>query len=429
MPARSDRGRERRQHPRADIDLPVQLYSQSNGQLLASGRSVDLSPGGLLVECPKTDRLHPGDLVHVHVGLPGDAEADPSDRFAARVVRLAEAGATLCAVQVVGRTPPFLFAPELVGKHASIVRVKNELLKVADYDINVLIRGETGTGKNVLATLIHRYSRRSSFPCVRVNCPSIAPSLVESELFGHEKGAFTDARSARPGLFRLAGEGTILLDEISAIPPSIQAKLLQVIEEGRFIPVGGSSPVKTNARIVAITNEDVRALIGAGRFREDLYHRLNVASISLPALRERRSDIPLLVYYFLRRYAAEFGKPYAPLSDALMAQMQAYDWPGNVRELSNCIKYGVLTGEFRLPDTGLPEPFAARPATGEGARQPRTRGLTMKEVRERAVEEAERRAIMDALGANRYNKSRAARELGISYRTLLRKIHRYGIET
>lgn len=424
----SGKGSERRKHHRSLIELPLQFYERGAAHSLTSARSVNISPGGLLAECVRIDGLSQGKLVDVHVGIPPDLSDETPEPFSCRVVRLERGDQSFCAVEVLGEPPSFLFAPELVGKHASVLEVKRELLNIADYDINVLIQGETGTGKNVLAELIHRYSRRSRFPFIRVNCPSIPASLVESELFGHEKGAFTDARTARPGLFRLANRGTLVLDEISAIPRSLQAKLLQAIEEKKFMPVGGSLAVEVQTRIISITNEDLRKMIRQRLFREDLYHRLNEAPIVLPALRDRKSDIPLLVDYFLRKFAAEFGKEYRPLDSTTLKLFQAYPWPGNVRELANCIQYGLLTGSLRPPAEGS----FATPAVEAESRPPDDEGEppgeTMRQAREKAVERAERQAIIHALEASKYNKSRAAARLEVSYRTLLRKMKRYRIE-
>ncbi len=420
---------ERRKFPRAEIELPVRFYERGKSRPLTQGRSVNIGPGGILASCLEIDVFSQGELLDVELRAPTETEPSKSARFRARVQRLHRGESTLCAVEVVGEPPPCLLAPDLVGRHPRMQEVKRRLLAIADRDLNVLIQGETGTGKNVLAELIHRYSSRASQTFVRVNCPSIPASLFESELFGHEKGAFTDARTARPGLFRLASEGTLLLDEISAVPPSTQAKLLQAIEQKRFMPVGSSQEVEVHTRIIAITNEDLRRLMREGDFRQDLYHRLNEAPIYLPPLRDRKRDIPLLVDYFLRRYCAEFGKQYEPLRSETMKLLQSYSWPGNVRELSNCIKYGVLTGSIQPPEEGAEVPSSPQtPAAEESARPSEPVVESLREARERATERAERRAVVRALEATAYNKSEAADRLGVSYRTLLRKVRRYGID-
>jgi two-component system response regulator AtoC len=427
MRAGESDGSERRRYPRAKIELPVQFYEHGGRRGVATGKSLNISPVGLLAVLNDADLLPATGLVDVHVGLPSEAPEGPADLFSCQVRRLEPGEGVLCALEVVGEPPPFLFAPEMVGRDPGIVSVKADLLKIADYDINVLIRGETGTGKNILAELIHRYSRRRGGPFIRVNCPSIPPSLIESELFGHERGAFTDARTSRPGLFRLAHTGTIVLDEISAIPPSLQVKLLQAIEEKRFIPVGASGPVNVDVRIVSITNEELPVLMREGRFRRDLYHRLSEAPMALPPLRERRGDIPLLVDYFVRRYSAEFGKPYQPVGAPGVKLFQEYAWPGNVRELANCIKYGVLRGDLRLGEAGPSPDDGPRGPQALAGVGPHAEVRTMREAREAAIAEAERLAILRALEASRRNRTRAAKQLGVSYRTLLRKINRYGI--
>jgi DNA-binding NtrC family response regulator len=374
-----------------------------------------------------TCELSEGSIVAVSLGGVQQSGSDEAVSFSGRVVRVGGQQRNLVAVEVLGQQPPFLRAPELVGRHPSILAVKDELLKIAHYDINVLIQGETGTGKNVVAEAIHRHSRRADAPFVRVNCPSIPPGLVESELFGHEKGAFTDARTARPGLFRLASRGTLLLDEVSVVPPAVQAKLLQAIEQKAFMPVGGSELVEVGTRIIATTNENLQTRMEQGLFREDLFHRLNEAPIRLPALRDRQSDIALLAEYFLHKYAAEFGKPYQPPDQGTMEMLLVYPWPGNVRELSNCLRYGVVTGTFRPPVEMARAETKGAGASLAGAEDRDAPVAPLREAREHAVAEAERAAIINALKACRYNKSRAASRLGVSYRTLLRKISRYHI--
>ena len=418
---------ERRRHPRSELVLAVRFWERESGRLVGSGHSVNVSPGGILVKCTGKCGVSDGAVVDVGLGvLPGDAE-EAAVSFSGRVKRVTGSDPPLCGVEVVGDPPAFLRAPQLVGSHRTILAVKEEVLNIAAYDVNVLIRGETGTGKNVVAEAIHRHSRRAHAPFVRVNCPSIPPGLVESELFGHEKGAFTDARMARPGLFRLANEGTLLLDEVSVIPPDIQAKLLQAIEQKAFMPVGGSRVVNVGTRVMATTNEDLQAKMRERLFREDLYHRLNEAPIILPALRDRQSDILLLAEYFLRKYAVEFDKPYRPLDDAMSHVLMAHPWPGNVRELSNCLRYAVLTGTFRPPGENAPADVRPPSSSAPPAQASGSVVVPLRETRERAVAEAERAAIVSALQACRYNKARAASLLGVSYRTLLRKANRYRI--
>ena len=281
----------------------------------------------------------------------------------------------------------------------------------------MLIRGETGTGKNVAAKLIHKYSARSNSPFVRQNCPSTPETLLESQFFGHEKGAFTDAKSARPGVFRLAHRGTIVLDEISALPCSLQAKLLQTIEEKKFFPVGGSREVEVDVRIIATTNDDLEEMMRKGTFRKDLFYRLNELSVTLPALRDSKSDIPLLADYFLRKYSSAFGRAYRPCSKSWIEMFQNYPWPGNVRELENIIKRSILIGRGE----------AFEGVTGRRKRSAEGPMKTIEQLR-RQASDAEKLAILRAVEFADHNRTRAAASLGISYRTLLRKIKIYGIE-
>jgi transcriptional regulator with PAS, ATPase and Fis domain len=366
-------GSERRRYPRAAIQLPLQLYAVGADRRLAEGVTVNVSPVGLLAECTLiAGELH-GELVDVRVGLPLLASGEEDERFRARVLRVEEGGVVRCAVEVLGTPPASLLAPELLGSHSSIVDVKRQMLSVLNYDVNVLIRGDSGTGKNVVAALIHRYSRRSSGPFIRVSCPSIPDTLLESQLFGHEKGAFTDARQSRPGLFRIAHGGTIVLDEISAVAPFVQAKLLQAIEEKRFMPIGSREAVHVDVRILATTNDDLEKKMREGSFRRDLFYRLNEIELMLPPLRNRKTDIPLLADYFLRKCSAEFEKDYRPLGGSTLRLLQDYGWPGNVRELENTIKRGVLTGQFDM----IAQLNAARQSEEHPARPERSRGAPM----------------------------------------------------
>lgn len=234
---------------------------------------------------------------------------------------------------------------EFIGESAPIKALKRELEKIARSDATVLVMGETGTGKELIARRIHALSQRAEGPYVRVNCAAIPDTLVEAELFGHEKGAFTGAVYTRKGKFELAHGGTILLDEIGEMPLHLQAKLLRVLQEGEVDRIGGSSPVKVDVRVVATTNRDLAQEVKEGRFREDLFFRLNVVPIYVPPLRERKEDIPLLAEAFLRRYSRKMGKEIKGITDSAMKTLLDYDWPGNVRELENCIHRAVVLCE------------------------------------------------------------------------------------
>ncbi len=234
---------------------------------------------------------------------------------------------------------------EFIGESAPIRALKRELEKIACSDATVLIMGETGTGKELIARRIHALSQRADGPYVRVNCAAIPDTLVEAELFGHEKGAFTGAVYTRKGKFELAHGGTILLDEIGEMPLHLQAKLLRVLQEGEVDRIGGSSPVEVDVRVVATTNRDLAQEVKEGRFREDLFFRLNVVPIYVPPLRERKEDIPLLAEAFLRRYSKKVGKEIKGITDSAMRVLLDYDWPGNVRELENCIHRAVVLCE------------------------------------------------------------------------------------
>ncbi|MHC4591639.1 MAG: sigma 54-interacting transcriptional regulator [Planctomycetota bacterium] len=419
---------DRRKYARADLQLPVEFYSMSGGKRLAAGTTLNVSAGGLLVQCPDADDAVLAAPFKVHVGGPLSGRSKKGGLFRARSLRVEGRAPLRCAVEVLGAPPAFLLAPELIGKHLSIVDIKKRILNIANYDVNVLIQGESGTGKNVVADLIHQSSRRAGFPAVRVNCPAIPENLMESVLFGHEKGAFTDASVAQPGLFRVANRGTLVFDEISAIPPGMQAKLLQAIEEKKFIPVGSCETAEVDVRIVAITNDDLEERIDEGTFREDLFYRLKEISLTVPPLRLRASDIPLLADHFLRKYSTKFTKEYVPINEALLSTFQEYSWPGNVRELENTIKSGVIMGRFSIPGLDRPQKRVERAvAAPDGAFAHSARGKNMQQVRAQAVAGAEKQMVLQALKNSDYNKTRAAAELGVSYRTLLRKMKRYEI--
>jgi two-component system response regulator AtoC len=300
--------------------------------------------------------------------------------------------------------------------------------QAARADVTVLICGETGAGKELIARAIHTNSPRRRAPFVKVNCAAMPRELLESELFGHEKGAFTGAHQRKPGRFELADGGTIFLDEIGEVHPALQAKLLHVLQDGEFSRVGGRSNITVNVRIVCATNRDLAREVAAGRFREDLFYRLNVINVVVPPLRERREEIPGLIHYFVERYARQFNLPAHPLGPDSIDAMLAYPWPGNVRELENFIKRMIVLQDMTLPRMlaipTIPAAVPAQPAETFSA----TKGLSLKEISRRAVLEAERDVICRALEQCRWNRVKTAKMLKISYRALLYKIKDMGLK-
>jgi two-component system response regulator AtoC len=294
--------------------------------------------------------------------------------------------------------------------------------QAAGADVTTLLGGETGVGKELLARAIHARSLRRRASFVKVNCAAVPPELLESELFGHERGAFTGAHQRRPGRFETADGGTIFLDEVGELPLALQAKLLHVLQDGEFSRVGGEHAITVDVRVICATNRDLVGEIAAGRFREDLYYRLKVITLTVPPLRERRDEIPGFVRYFGRRYAALFGVPAPEVAPEHMRALVQYRWPGNVRELENFVKRMVLLGDPTLPRTLLAERPALRPAGPAPEPAIATRDLSLKEISRRAVQEAEREVIHRVLEQCRWNRVKAARMLKISYRALLYKI-------
>ncbi|GAB4249539.1 MAG: sigma-54 dependent transcriptional regulator [Candidatus Methylacidiphilales bacterium] len=307
----------------------------------------------------------------------------------------------------------------LIGRSPAMEEIFEQIRLVADSRATVLIEGESGTGKELVAHAIHQLSPRKNKPFMAVHCKAFSQHLLESELFGHEKGAFTGAHERRIGRFEAARGGTLFLDEIGEIDESIQVKLLRVLGERTFERVGGNQPIQADVRVVAATNRNLEAMVKEGKFREDLFYRINVIRLHLPPLRERREDIPLLVEGLLKEICAENGKPLVQLSEEATRAVLEYDWPGNVRELRTALEHGVVlsrTGRIELKD--LP------PALRKG-RMP----SAPKTLRTLDLETLERQAILQALEENGQNRTEAAKVLGISRRTLHRKLHEYGLVT
>src|SRR5213595_792987 len=314
----------------------------------------------------------------------------------------------------------------MIGDSAALHEVLDTIRQVAPSSANVLIEGESGTGKELAAHAIHNLSRRNKAKFVTVHSAALSPTLLESELFGHEKGAFTGAHERRIGRFEQATGGTIFLDEVAEIPPTTQVKLLRVISEERaFERVGGNQTLRADVRLIAATNKNLEQLVKEGKFRDDLFFRLNVVRITMPPLRERKEDIPLLIRGFLRHFCKENNKPLVDLTSDAMDALLSYDWPGNVRELRTAIEHGVVmaTGpKITLHDL----PMAVRQAAGTAAHRVIS-GPSAFGVEEKSspldLHETEKKLIMQALGATNGNVTAAAKKLGISRRTLHRKIN------
>ncbi|WP_414663093.1 sigma-54-dependent transcriptional regulator [Horticoccus sp. 23ND18S-11] len=338
----------------------------------------------------------------------------------------------------------------LVGRSPAMTRLRQLIDRVAPTDATVLITGESGTGKEMISREFYRRSPRRGQPFIKVNCAAVSQTLIESEFFGHERGAFTGATERREGRFELANNGTLLLDEVSEIPPSLQAKLLRVLQEREFERVGGSRTIKVNVRIIATSNRDLMSNVQKGEFRQDLYYRLNVFPVHVPSLRERVEDIPLLADHFLRRFTRKHGIKVSGFSDSARAALLAYRWPGNVRELQNTVERAVILSESGRPVTaaalGLPgdmsatdvqttstwessEPDlasalapaapAAEPVSGDNTSLTDGSGHVLR------LDALEKNAIRAALRQTSGNRTQAAAALGISIRTLRNKLQEY----
>jgi DNA-binding NtrC family response regulator len=317
---------------------------------------------------------------------------------------------------------------EIVGQAPAVRRAIELALNVADTSATVLVTGESGTGKELIANLIHFNSGRESQPFVKINCGAIPESLLESELFGHEKGAFTDARTQRIGRFEEADGGTLFLDEIGEMSLQAQVRLLRVLQDGTFTRVGGKRQIKTDVRVIAATNVDLERAVEEGRFRRDLYFRLSVFPISLPPLRERTEDIPLLVLHFIEASKEKSGRFVSGISREAMNAIAAYDWPGNIRELENAIERAVIIASGRqIEIEDLPAAISGRAIPQAPSATP-TREIRADEIAVRlpaTLDEIERKMIEATLVLANNDKAAAARHLGIGRKTLYRKLESY----
>jgi DNA-binding NtrC family response regulator len=341
----------------------------------------------------------------------------------------------------------------LLGHGERMAEVRDLIERVADTDVTVLVRGESGTGKELVARALYASSLRRDKPFVKVNCAALPTELLESELFGFERGAFTGAIQQKPGKFEFANHGTMFLDEIGDMSPALQAKLLQVLQDGEFSRLGGKHDLRVDVRVIAATNRDLERAVADGQFREDLFFRLNVVSITLPPLRQRHDEIPALTEYFLKRYSVHYNKPYVEISPETMRLLMEHDWPGNVRELENLIKRAVvLASEAPIRKeiehsiamathrvTALADPPRAKRAAAPAAPGPMAPAAiaiaaadagnySLKDISRTAAREAERELILRMLQRTRWNRKETAAILGISYKALLYKIKENGLD-
>jgi two-component system, NtrC family, response regulator AtoC len=325
----------------------------------------------------------------------------------------------------------------LFGKSRHMRAVEDIVRRAADTNTTILLQGESGTGKEMVANAIHHISDRRDKPFLKINCASLPGELLESELFGHEKGAFTGAHRRKPGKFELASRGTFLLDEIGEMVLGLQAKLLHVLQDGAFFRLGGSELIKTDARIIAATNRDLASIMAKGSFREDLYYRLNVVTISIPPLRERREEIPFLVAHFVEKSCKQYNRAAPNMSPETMRLLKEYNWPGNVRELENMIKRAVvLQSEALIPEeiaVRRQQPQPSRLGRGQTESAPPILSssvpeMGLKDVAKQAALAAEKIVIKEVLEQVRWNRAEAARLLKISYKAMLYKIRAAGLD-
>jgi DNA-binding NtrC family response regulator len=316
--------------------------------------------------------------------------------------------------------------PRILGEHARLQEAARAMQRIAPSESTVLLLGESGTGKELFARAIHQLSPRAKQPFVAINCAAIPETLVENELFGHEKGAFTGANQRKAGRFEMAHGGTLFLDEIGEIPLTVQAKLLRALEEKKIERLGGSGELSVDVRIIAATNRDLQQAAASGEFRQDLYYRLNIFPIAIPPLRDRGEDVALLAEAFLDRFRRELKKPRLKFAADALSALRAHSWPGNVRELQNVIERAAILNDAELhaADLGLS-------ANVRAAAAPETElslDGSLADISAQAVRTVEKAKIEAILRECKWNKAEAAQRLGISYKTLLTKIHAYGLD-
>ena len=311
------------------------------------------------------------------------------------------------------------------GRSAKMATAYEKLQRVAGTDVPVLIQGESGTGKEILAKMVHAFSRRSNFPWVKVTCPAIPLPLIESELFGYEKGAFTGAHTTKRGRVELAHQGTLFLDEVGSLDISVQAKLLQLLQDGKFARVGAQDSRQVDTRLVSAARGNLRERIDDGSFRLDFFFRINAVTFDLPPLRQRIVDLPLLIGYFFELHSKALRQTPKPLSREMMRTMERYSWPGNIRELENLVRNYVLIGSEDALISEMVPASQARLTTEIDLTNP----ISLKEITRTATQGLEREIILRVLQANGWNRSKTAKWLQISYRSLLYKLQEFQIES
>jgi two-component system response regulator AtoC len=309
------------------------------------------------------------------------------------------------------------------GRSPAMLALHRQIAKICHTDVPVLLCGDAGTGKEIVARWMHCHSAYSAGQFVKVNCAAIPGSLLESELFGYEKGAFTGAHAAKPGRVELADKGTLFLDEIADLDMALQSKLLHFVQDGSFSRIGGESEKFVDARIMCSTNRDLERDIEGGRFRADLYYRISVFQIKLPKLSERKEDVPALAQYFRNSYQRQFARECEPLGPEMLNYLQNLGWPGNVRELSNCVARYVLIGQDAFATQETPKKRASFSMDESSFR----RGLPLRSIAKEAIREVERNVILEALRTNQWNRRKTAQALKISYRALIYKIRDAGL--
>ena len=328
---------------------------------------------------------------------------------------------------------PAVASREVLSSDKKMIRIRELASEVADTDVPVLILGESGVGKEVMARHIHQSSSRRGEQFLKVNCAALPDELLESELFGYDRGAFTGALKDKPGKFELANRGTIFLDEIGEMSPLLQAKLLHVLQDGEYTRLGGSKSMSSTARVLAATNRRLEMCVAQGTFREDLYYRLNVICLDIPPLRERRADISPLCSFMIGAYCARYKKPMRQIPARLMEAVENYAWPGNVRQLENVIKRFVILPDVEMAladliETEAPAPSPQMPVSAHtGVPEAVNAGSSLKTISSQAAERVEREIVLRTLNEVKWNRKQAARKLSISYKALLNKIKRWQI--